>query len=76
MTQHDIAARAPNFVICVIALVALGAALAHVQTKDVKDDCAARGYIKRQAKAAAQPDTWAKLDADGRRMTNYDGIRK
>lgn len=59
-----------------IAAVALGALMAHAQTKDAQDDCAARAHVEQQAKAAAQPDSWAKLDADGRRMTNYDGIRK
>lgn len=76
MTQHDIAARAPNYVVCILAVIALVSLIAYSQTKDEADDKAVRAHVERQAKSAAQPDTWAKLDRDGRRMTGYDRIKK
>lgn len=76
MTQHDIAARAPNYVVCILAVIALVSLFAYLQTKDAADDKAASAHVERQAKSAAQPDTWAELDRDGRRMTAYDRIKK
>lgn len=62
MTNLEIATRADNFVVGVIAAVALVALLAHSQRKDASDDQAARVHAVKQAKAEAQPESWSKLE--------------
>jgi hypothetical protein len=51
MTQHDIAARAPNYVVCILSVIALVSLLAYTQTKDAADDDKARAHVEQQAKA-------------------------
>lgn len=51
MTQHDIAARAPNYVVCILTAVSLVSLLAYTQTKDAADDKKARAHVEQQAKA-------------------------
>lgn len=50
MTQHDIAARAPNYVVCVITAVALVSLVAYSQTKG-KTYGKACAHVEQQAKA-------------------------
>jgi hypothetical protein len=50
MTQHDIAARAPNYVVCVLTAIALVSLVAYSQTKGKADD-KARAHVEQQAKA-------------------------
>lgn len=61
MTRHDIAARADNLVVGIIAAVALASLLAYTQTKDEADHKLACAYVAEQAREAAQPETWARL---------------
>lgn len=49
--------------------------LAFAQHQDEKDERAACAHAKQQQRAAAQPDTWAKLNQDARRMTAYEQIK-
>lgn len=62
MSNHEIAARADNWVIATIAGVVLLSLLAQSQRRHEADGRAARAHVVKQAKTAAQPETWAKLE--------------
>lgn len=61
MSNHEIAARAHHWVIATLAGVIMLSLLAQSQRKDAADDQAVRAQVAKQARAASQPDTWAKL---------------
>jgi hypothetical protein len=76
MSQHEINFRIESYIAFVFGLVIFGALLAHSQHKDATDDATARAQVKQQAKAAAQPDTWARLERQGCAMVACDRIGK
>lgn len=76
MTQREVSAQIASHMIALVAACALVALLSYASTKDEVDNRAACAHVAKQAKAAAQPDTWAKLDRQGRQMAAYDQIRK
>ena len=76
MSQHEINHRIERLISIVIGLAFLAALLIYVQRKDAADERQIRAQVAKQAKQDAQPDTWAKLDQDARRMTSYDRIGK
>lgn len=72
--NNQIASRIASLKLCA-ACAAILCILGFTQHKDEADDQAVRAHVQQQAKAAAQPDTWAKLDKQGRYMTAYDCIK-
>lgn len=74
--MNEIAARIQNLIVGVFAAVALISLLAFSQRQDEADDQAVRVHVEQQVKAAAQPETWAKLDQQSRQMVAYDQIKK
>lgn len=57
MTQHDIAARAPNYVACLLSLIGLVSLLyivTHAPAQDAADDDKARVHVEQQAKAPGE----------------------
>jgi hypothetical protein len=67
MSQHEIKVRIENYVAFVIGLVFLGALLANAQHKDENDARIVRQQVTKEARAAAQPDTWPRLDPDAKK---------
>lgn len=76
MSQHEVNFRIENYIIALILAVAMGACAAHFDGKRDAEREAQTERAAKQAKAAAQPDTWARLDRDGREMVAFDRIRK
>jgi hypothetical protein len=53
MTQHDIAARAPTYVVCLLSFIGLVSMLvfiSHAPVQDAADDDTARAHVEQQAK--------------------------
>jgi hypothetical protein len=76
MTQRELAATITSHMIALLAAIGLVAIIALAQHKDEADDSKARAQVEQQARAAAQPDTWARLDHQSKEMVNYEGIKK
>lgn len=76
MTQREVSAQIASHMIALVAACALVALLSYASTKDDADNRAVCAHVEKQAKAAAQPDTWAKLDRQGRDLVAFDRIGK
>lgn len=76
MTAHQVTARVESIAVCFIAAVVLISLVAHSQYKDECDDDAVRTQAEQQERAAAQPDTWPKLDQQSRQMVSFDRFPK
>jgi hypothetical protein len=76
MTRHEVTAAIANYLITFIGAMCLALLLAFASAKDEADDDKARAQVSEQERSAAQPDTWSKLDQEGRRMVAYDRIKK
>lgn len=76
MTTHELSAQIASHAIALLAAIGLVFTICYAPTKDEADDQAARTHAEQQARAAAQPDTWAGLDREGKQMVAYDWIKK
>lgn len=76
MSHHEVRTRIASHMIALLAAIGLVAIIAMAQHKDEADDTKARAQVAEQARAAAQPDTWAGLDRESKQMVAFDRIRK
>lgn len=76
MSQHEVNFRIENYVAALLFLVFFGALVAHFDGKRDAENAAQSRRTAKQAKAAAQPDTWAQLEKKGRDLVAYDRIGK
>lgn len=76
MTAYEVSAQIASHMIALLAAIGLVFIICRAPVQDAADDDKARAHVERQAKSAAQQDTWERLDRDGRRMTAYDRIKK
>lgn len=76
MSQHEVTNQIASHMIALLAAIGLVAIIGLTQHQDEADDAKARAQVAEQARAAAQPDTWEKLDHQSKEMVNFEGIKK
>lgn len=76
MTSYEVCATITSHMIALLAAIGLIFIICYAPTHDEADDQAARAHAEQQAKAAAQPDTWAGLDRESKQMVAFDRIKK
>jgi hypothetical protein len=75
MTRYEANAKISSHMIQLLAALGIAFVICYAPTKDEADDAKIRAQVEQQAKAAAQPDTWAGLDRDGKQLVSYGQIK-
>lgn len=76
MTAHEVTAQSISRMITVLAAICLTIIICRAPVSDAADNDKARVQVAEQARAAAQPDTWGKLDRQSKQMVAFDRIKK